>query len=147
MFNRLLALATLLVFSSAAHASIEAAERAVATTIATPIHQLRIYELNPAKSSIFHARFRDHATRIMKRHGFKVLAMWETASVKGPEFAYLLEWQDEGQMRSAWAAFLTDREWSDIKAATRARDGSIMGGIEDRIMRTMSYSPVLKPAN
>ena len=144
MLSRILALAVLLALPSVAQASIQAADRASKSTISTPIHQLRIYELNPTKSRIFHARFRDHAWRIMKRHGFKVLAMWETASAKGPEFAYLLEWEDEEAMRTAWAAFMSDREWSDIKATTRARDGSIMGGIEDRVMRAVSYSPVLR---
>lgn len=110
---------------------------------AAPVHQLRIYELDPAKTEVFHARFRDHAARIMKRHGFRIVAMWEASSPKGPEFVYLLEWPDEAAMKAGWAAFMADKEWSDIKAATRQRHGAIMGGIEDRTLRLTDYSPPL----
>lgn len=73
--------------------------------------------------------------------------MWETSSADVPEFAYLLGWKDEAAMKLAWAAFMADREWSDIKAVTRARDGSIMGRIEDRVMRLTDYSSTLESAN
>lgn len=115
-----------------------------AAASAAPVHQLRIYELDPAKTEVFHARFRDHAARIMKRHGFKIIAMWEASSPKGPEFVYLLEWPDEAAMKASWAAFMADREWSDIKAATRERHGAIMGGIEDRTLRLTDYSAPLR---
>lgn len=141
---RALIAALLLAIPTTVQARNESASRTSAAVQAAPIHQLRIYELNSEKRDVFHARFRDHALRIMKRHGFNVVAMWETASPKGPEFAYLLEWPNEDAMRTAWQAFLRDREWSDIKAATRARDGSIMGAIQDRVMRATSYSPTLK---
>lgn len=110
---------------------------------AAPVHQLRIYELNPAKTDVFHTRFRDHAARIMKRHGFRIVAMWEASSPNGPEFVYLLEWPDEAAMKAGWAAFMADREWSDIKAATRERHGAIMGGIKDRTLRLTDYSAPL----
>jgi hypothetical protein len=41
------------------------------------IHQLRIYEIFEHNKAAFHARFRDHAARIMARHGFQIVAMWE----------------------------------------------------------------------
>jgi hypothetical protein len=41
------------------------------------IHQLRIYEIFDENEAIFHARFRDHAARLMRRHGFDIAAMWE----------------------------------------------------------------------
>ena len=39
------------------------------------IHQLRIYEIFERNKAAFHARFRDHAMRIMARHNFRILAM------------------------------------------------------------------------
>ena len=143
MIPRILALIALVAFPAAAQAGFQATKQPAVTTIAAPVYQLRIYELIPEKRSAFHKRFRDHASRIMKLHGFKILAMWETASKEKPEFAYLLEWRDEGEMKLAWSRFMADQEWAAIKAETRARDGSIMGGIQDRVMRRMSYSPSL----
>jgi hypothetical protein len=54
------------------------------------IHQLRIYEIFERNKAAFHARFRDHAARIMARHGFRIVATWETASTGRTEFAYIL---------------------------------------------------------
>lgn len=110
---------------------------------AAPIHQLRVYDLEPGKTAVFHARFRDHAARIMRRHGFRILAMWDMPTPEGPKFAYLLEWPDDAAMKAGWAAFMADKEWSAIKAETRKRHGSIMGDIEDRTLRPTDYSPRL----
>src|SRR5947199_337921 len=41
------------------------------------IHQLRIYEIFEQNKAAFHARFRDHAARLMRRYDFQIVAMWE----------------------------------------------------------------------
>jgi hypothetical protein len=56
------------------------------------IHQLRIYEIFETNKQAFHARFRDHAARIMKTYGFQIAAMWEARSGEKTQFIYLLEW-------------------------------------------------------
>ncbi len=107
------------------------------------IHQLRIYEIFEANKAAFHARFRDHAARIMARHGFRIRAMWETAREGRTEFVYLLEWPDEAAKTAAWAAFMGDAEWAEIKRVTAAGHGSLVGAIEDRMMAPTDYSPRL----
>jgi len=108
---------------------------------AEPIHQLRIYEIFDGNKQAFHDRFRDHGARIMARHGFKVLSMWETRFEGKTEFVYLLEWQDEPAMKAAWAAFMADPEWSEIKRVTGAANGRLVGAIQDRTLRLTPYSP------
>jgi hypothetical protein len=111
------------------------------------IHQLRIYEIFESNKAAFHARFRDHAARIMKRHGFDIGAMWETTRQgKGDasartEFVYLLAWPDEMAKTAAWDAFLGDPEWVEIKRRTAAEHGTLVGSIEDRILHFVPYSP------
>jgi hypothetical protein len=107
------------------------------------IHQLRIYEIFEPNKVAFHARFRDHAARIMRRHGFVIVAMWETSHAERTEFVYLLAWPDEASLRAAWSSFMADTEWSAIKQATSAEHGSLVGEIEDRILRHTDYSPPL----
>ena len=110
---------------------------------AVMIHQLRIYEIFETNKAAFHARFRDHAARIMARHGFHIVAMWEAAAAGHTEFVYLLQWPDEATLKARWADFMADREWADIKTRTAATDGVLVGGIQDRVLRLVDYSPPL----
>jgi heme-degrading monooxygenase HmoA len=110
------------------------------------IHQLRIYEVFERNKAAFHARFRDHAARIMARHGFEIVAMWETASAGRTEFAYILAWPDNAARVAGWAAMMADPEWVEIKRRTNIEHGDLVGAIEDRIMTLTDYSPPLQPA-
>jgi hypothetical protein len=105
------------------------------------IQQLRIYEIFERNKAAFHVRFRDHAARIMARHGFDIMAMWETASSGRTEFAYLLSWPDTATKTAGWAAFMTDPEWVEIKRVTSIEHGDLVGAIEDRLMTLTDYSP------
>jgi heme-degrading monooxygenase HmoA len=106
------------------------------------IQQLRIYEIFENNKAAFHARFRDHAARIMRtRYGFRIVAMWETKFADRTEFAYLLEWPDEATKTAAWTAFMADAEWTEIKRATSAEHGVMVGQIEDRLCQPVDYSP------
>lgn len=110
---------------------------------AQPVQQLRIYEIFDGNRQAFHDRFRDHGARIMARHGFKVLSMWESRFDGKTEFVYLLEWKDEPTMKAAWAAFMADPEWAEIKRVTGAQHGRLVGAIQDRTLRLTDYSPTL----
>jgi len=107
------------------------------------IHQLRIYQIFDETKAIFHARFRDHAARIMRRHGFAIAAMWEARNAQSTEFIYLLKWPDEQSKTTAWAAFMADPEWAEVKRATRPEHGSLVGEIADRTLIPTDYSPDL----
>jgi hypothetical protein len=106
------------------------------------VQQLRIYEIFEKNEAAFHARFRDHAARIMRtRYGFQIVAMWETRFGDRTEFAYLLEWPDETTKTAAWSAFMADTEWSEIKRVTHAEHGLMVGQIEDRLLVPVEYWP------
>ena len=107
------------------------------------IHQLRIYEIFDRNKSAFHDRFRDHAARIMHKYGFDIVAMWEAKTPRRTEFVYLLAWPDEGAKDAAWATFMADDEWKEIKRATSAAHGDLVGEIEDRVLVSTSYFPPL----
>src|SRR5204862_5122067 len=107
------------------------------------IRQLRIYEIFERNKAAFHDRFRDHALRIMARHGFHVLSTWETSHDGRTEFAYILEWPDVETKERAWRAFLADEEWREIKRRTAAAHGDLVGEIEDRVLAETEYSPKL----
>ncbi len=99
------------------------------------IHQLRIYEIFERNKQAFHERFRDHAARIMRKYGFEFVAMWEAQGEQRTEFVYLLAWPDEQAKTAAWARFMADEEWKEIKRVTGAKHGDLVGAIEDRLLR------------
>lgn len=104
------------------------------------IHQLRIYEIFEHSKTAFHERFRDHAARIMRKYGFDIVAMWETKTDRRTEFVYLLAWPDETDKHTAWARFMADEEWKEIKRLTSAKHGDLVGAIEDRVLTLTGYS-------
>ncbi len=110
-----------------------------------PINQLRVYEIFDGNKAAFHDRFRDHAARIMARHGFRILSMWEAKSEGKTEFVYLLQWKDEAAMKAAWTTFMADPEWAEIKRITSAEHGQMVGEIEEKTLVATPYSAPLAP--
>src|SRR5437868_14289266 len=106
------------------------------------IHQLRVYEIFEHNKSAFHERFRDHAARIMKSYGFRILAMWEAKSDRRTEFVNLLTWPNEAKKQAAWTKFMADGERKEIKRATSTQHGDLVGSIEDRM--TLDRKSVVK---
>lgn len=107
------------------------------------LNQIRIYEIFDETKQSFLNRFRDHAARIMQRHGFKILAMWETVKDERPAFAYLLSWENEAEMKKCWNTFIADDEWKQIKLETQPKSGRIVGDISDHILHPVDFSSAL----
>lgn len=107
------------------------------------VMQLRIYQVRAEIAPAFHERFRDHAARVMKRHGFWIVGAWVTRGREQEEFSYLLAWDSRDTMQRAWQAFLADPEWIRIKRETANLNGLYVLGIEDRELRPVTYSPTV----
>lgn len=105
------------------------------------LQQLRIYEINRDNRNAFHQRFRDHALRIMKRHGFRIVDMWESDTGEKLEFVYVLSWPDKDTMDARWKAFLADQEWIDIKKQSAAESGELVREAAGRPLVRVAYSP------
>lgn len=112
-----------------------------AQSLPAPLQQLRIYEIPRANEGVFHDRFRDHALRIMARHGFAVRSIWRSEHRDKVEFVYLLDWPDAAAMKAAWDAFMADPEWAAIKKETGARHGRFVDAISDRTLEPLPWSP------
>lgn len=106
------------------------------------VYQLRIYEIFDTNKVAFHQRFRDHAMRIMARHGFDILSLWEAKTEQRTEFVYLIRWADAEAMRKGWANLMADQEWSAIKEKSAAEHGVMVGTIQEKVMTLTDYSPL-----
>ena len=106
-----------------------------------PIHQLRMYEIPRENRQVFNERFRDHAIRIMKKYGFKIVAIWESETEQKVEFVYILEWKDKQTMEESWKKFMADEEWKEIKKRTSEKYGTFVNEIQERTLILTDYSP------
>lgn len=105
------------------------------------LQQLRIYEINRGNKDDFHRRFQDHALRIMKRHRFNIIDMWESDSGEKIEFVYLLSWPDKDTMDLRWKEFLEDQEWIEVKKRTATESGELVLEANGKPLSRVSYSP------
>lgn len=92
----------------------------------------------------FHDRFHDHALRLMRRHGFTVLDMWESDTGDRLQFVYLLSRRDEATMEARWEAFLADEEWIAIKRRTATESGELVREADGQPLSRVSYSPACR---
>ncbi|HEM6677857.1 NIPSNAP family protein [Klebsiella pneumoniae] len=125
---------------TSAHAQVLQGEQSSHFVSSKEIYQMRIYEIFERNKDAFHARFRDHAARIMKRYDFHIVAMWEAKSQGRPEFVYVIRWPDEATMKRQWSQFMSDQEWDRIKKESAQEHGKMVGHIEERVMLLTSYS-------
>ena len=107
------------------------------------INQLRLYQVPPGNRGPFLDRFRDHAARIMRDHGFRIQAMWTEDTEEHCRFVYLLAWRDRAEMENRWAAFMADADWARIKRETAAQHGDFVLGIEDIVLRPTAFSEAI----
>ncbi|HRE63736.1 MAG TPA: NIPSNAP family protein [Ferruginibacter sp.] len=136
---RQLIMQLLIMFTLSANGQTE--QKTDSLTLSKPIHQLRIYEIPKENRLAFHNRFRDHAIRIMKKYGFNIIAIWESEYKEKLEFVYLIEWENQDTMTTAWEKFRADQEWKDIKMVTSKEYGNFVNTIDDRILKLTGYSP------
>lgn len=93
------------------------------------LYEIRRYVTTPEKRTVVLKRFDDVVLPLFARHGFEIDRFWidrDDADV----FVYVCAWQDQQQMDEAWAAFQSDPEWVEAKAASEATEGKTVERIE-----------------
>ena len=107
------------------------------------VFELRTYKATPGNLDNLHARFRDHTTRIFRKHGMEVIGYWSPTSEEEREdtLVYLLGHDNQAAADQAWQDFIAAPEWARV-AEESNRNGQILGGIERKYMIATDYSPM-----
>lgn len=107
------------------------------------VFELRTYTATPGNLDNLHARFRDHTTRIFRKHGMEFVGYWSPTSEEEREdtLVYLLAHDNQDAANASWQAFIADSEWATV-AEESNRNGQILGGIEAKFMVATDYSPM-----
>ena len=106
------------------------------------LYEVRIYETFNHNKKAFHDRFENHAMRIMKKYGIKVIGCWDDEIGDMQNFTYILQWKDLNTRQDAWAKFNADKEWTKIKRETTQEHGQLVKSTKNKILRPTNYSPL-----
>ena len=107
------------------------------------VFELRTYTATPGNLDNLHARFRDHTTRIFRKHGMEVVGYWTPTDAEKADdtLIYVLKHDSREAADASWGAFIADPEWTAVAEASNA-NGPILGGIEREYMIATDYSPL-----
>ncbi len=118
---------------------------AVAPSLAaenSPVFELRVYTTHPDKMPDLLARFKNHTTKIFKRHGMENVGYWLPVEQKGGDkLYYILKHKSRAAAESSWKAFGADPEWVKVRAASEA-NGPIVAGVESTFLTSTEFSAI-----
>ena len=108
------------------------------------IYELRTYVAAEGKLEALHARFRDHTMKIFAKHHMKVVGFYGPVDKeKGAEntLIYILEFPSIDAMKSAWAEFRKDPEWTAAQKASEV-NGKLTTKVESVVMKATDYEKI-----
>jgi hypothetical protein len=120
---------------------------AVLTLLSAPaqarIFELRTYTAAEGKLPELSARFRDHTTRIFKKHNMEVVGYWipQDPEKSKNTFVYILAFPSREAADKAWMDFQADPEWKKVAAESEA-NGKLVLKVDRLFMDATPYSPL-----
>ena len=108
------------------------------------VYELRVYHANEGKLDDLLKRFREHTTRLFKKHGMKNVAYWTPLDdpLKGKTLIYILAHPSREAAISNWKAFGDDPEWQKVRDASEV-NGKLVEKVDSTFMTLTDFSPVL----
>jgi len=104
------------------------------------VFELRTYTTNEGKLDALQARFRDHTTRIFKKHHMTNVGYW-VPQEKPNTLIYIISHESRGAAKANWDAFRADPEWQKVQKESEA-NGKIVAKVESVFMDATDYSPL-----
>jgi hypothetical protein len=111
----------------------------------TRVFEMRTYYAPPGRLDDLHARFRNHALKLIDKHGITSVGYWTPVENPDNKLIFVLAFPSAEAREKAWKAFLADPDWKEARKITEA-DGPIVAKIESVVLGATDYSPVVAPA-
>jgi hypothetical protein len=106
--------------------------------------EMRTYHAPAGKLDALNARFRDHTTKLFKKHGIESIGYWTPAEGQtgaGNTLVYVLAYPSKEAAEASWKSFRADPDW--IKAKTESeRDGKLVEKVDQLFMNPTDYSAI-----
>jgi len=112
----------------------------------TRLFEMRTYTAAPGKLEALHARFQQHACRLLERHGMVNIGYWTPMDEPGSAntLLFVLAHRDRESREASWKGLMTDPEWQAVFKASEA-GGRLVEKAEVRFLRATDYSPAIQP--
>jgi hypothetical protein len=107
------------------------------------VFELRTYTTNEGKLPALQARFRDHTTKILEKHGMKNIGYWVPTDAPASQntLIYILSFPDREAAKKSWAAFMDDPEWKKVQQESEV-NGKLVAKVDSVFMEATDYSPI-----
>jgi hypothetical protein len=113
------------------------------TPAAGKVYEMRTYKTEPGKLDALHARFRDYACKLFKKHGIEMIGFW--TPTEGDEakttLIYIVAFPSVEAQKAAWQAFRADPEWVKAKAESE-KEGVLAKDVQTKNLKPTDYSPM-----
>ncbi len=102
------------------------------------VFEMRIYYTNEGKMDALLNRFRNHTTKLFKKHGMKNVGYW-VAKDNPNKLIYILSYANMAAREKSWKSFKEDPVWIKV-AADSELEGKILKKIESEFMYGLDFS-------
>jgi hypothetical protein len=109
------------------------------------VFEMRTYYAAPGKLDALHARFRDHTTKLLSKHGIKDLGYWVPMENTANQLMFVLVYPSRDARETSWKSFTSDPDWIKAKDASEAQ-GKLVDKVEQRFLSALDFSPPIEPS-
>jgi hypothetical protein len=119
------------------------AGRSVEAAAANRVFEIRTYTANEGKLNDLQARFRNHTTKLFKKHGMTNVGYWvpQDAPLSENTLIYVLAYPSREAAKKSWDGFRNDPEWHKARDASEV-NGKLVSKVESVFMTPADYSPM-----
>jgi hypothetical protein len=114
-----------------------------AQAASTRVFEQRTYTAVDGKLDALIARFRDHTSKIFKKHGMTNIGYWVPQD--GPDhnnkLIYILAYPSRDAAKASWDAFRADPEWQKVQKESEA-NGKLVVKVDSVYMDPTDFSPI-----
>ncbi len=107
------------------------------------VFELRTYTATPNNIDNVLARFRNHTTKLFKKHGMTNIAYWKTIEkdTTQSKLVYILAHQSEEVGKASFDAFRKDTKWIKVRDESE-KNGKIVLKVESIYMKPTDFSTI-----
>jgi NIPSNAP protein len=107
------------------------------------VFEIRTYTAEEGRLDALNARFRNHTTKLFKKHGMTNIAYWtpEDPPLSKNTLIYILAHPSREAATKNWEEFRNDPDWKKVRDESEA-SGKIVNKIVSVFVDTTDYSPL-----